>query len=401
METMASSSNNTQKEISVWEVLVWSIQTEGLLSTKSLIVISIVIFLIMRLWNGRMYYNNNLLNGFLIILLTIISVFIFGKGFEIIFITLHIFSGAYGNVVFSLADIFISLLFGSSLMCFGYEVFIKVLHELLRLLSVDADKEEKAGKEATENELKTSEDAELKTAEAAERREIRQKAAEEAKRTEIRQKAAEAAERREIRQKAAEEAKRTEIRQKAAEEAELKAVKEAKLEATMTNNKARFVDRLKAMRDYLKLKMEGKPEETGPKLKKILFKFYKTESKLKKIGIKIKEKVDYLNQMKAEPEANVKAEINESNKKLMSNISKKLLSSNLNEAGLKAIKAGLDGIVAGFEEYNAILTKCKAAEEAKRTKIRQNAAEEAERTEIRKKAVDAAEERAAKTARRL
>ncbi|KAM0681508.1 hypothetical protein GINT2_000020 [Glugoides intestinalis] len=134
METMVSSSNNTQKVIFLWQKLIWSKQPEGLLSTKSLIVISIVIFLIMTLRNGEMYYNN-LLNGFLTILLTIISGIIFGKGLEILFRTLHIIcSGAYGNVVFSLKDIFISLLFGCIFVSFGYcLLFNKKLYKLLRL----------------------------------------------------------------------------------------------------------------------------------------------------------------------------------------------------------------------------------------------------------------------------
>ncbi|KAM0680852.1 hypothetical protein GINT2_001126 [Glugoides intestinalis] len=134
METMVSSSNNIEQVTFLWQKLIWSKQPEGLFSTKSLIVISIVIFLIMTLRNGRMYYNN-LLSGFLTILLTIISGIIFGKGLEILFRTLHIIcSGAYGNVVFSLADIFISLLFGCIFVSFGYcLLFNKKLYKLLRL----------------------------------------------------------------------------------------------------------------------------------------------------------------------------------------------------------------------------------------------------------------------------
>ncbi|KAM0680498.1 hypothetical protein GINT2_001186 [Glugoides intestinalis] len=139
METMVSNSNNTQKVIFLWQKLIWSKQPEGLLSTKSLIVISIVIFLIMTLRNGRMYYNN-LLSGFLTILLTIISGIIFGKGLEILFRTLHIIcSGAYGNLGFSLDDIFMSLSFGCIFVISGYcLLFNKKFYKLLRLLSVDA-----------------------------------------------------------------------------------------------------------------------------------------------------------------------------------------------------------------------------------------------------------------------
>ncbi|KAM0680003.1 hypothetical protein GINT2_001689 [Glugoides intestinalis] len=134
METMVSTSNNTQKVTFLWQKLIWSKQPEGLLSTKSLIVISIVVFFIMILCNWEMYCYYNALNGFLTILLTIISGIIFGKGLEILFRTLHICSGAYGNVVFSLADIFISLLFGCIFVSFGYcLLFNKKLRELLRL----------------------------------------------------------------------------------------------------------------------------------------------------------------------------------------------------------------------------------------------------------------------------
>ncbi|KAM0679886.1 hypothetical protein GINT2_002058 [Glugoides intestinalis] len=130
METMVSSSNNTQKVIYLWQDLIWSIQIGAL----SFIVISIVVFFIMILCNWEMYCYYNALNGFLTILLTIISGIIFGKGLEILFRILHICSGAYGNVVFSLADIFISLLFGRIFVSFGYcLLFNKKLRELLRL----------------------------------------------------------------------------------------------------------------------------------------------------------------------------------------------------------------------------------------------------------------------------
>ncbi|KAM0680531.1 hypothetical protein GINT2_001219 [Glugoides intestinalis] len=169
METMVSSSNNTQKVIFLWQKLIWSKQPEGLLSTKSFIVISTVVFFIMTLRNGEMYYNN-LLSGFLTILLTIISGIIFGKGLEILFRTLHIWSGAYGNVVFSLADIFISLLFGCIFVIFGpLLLFNKKLYKLLRLLPVDADKGAEPVNEATAvdghgeilTEFKTAKEAEL------------------------------------------------------------------------------------------------------------------------------------------------------------------------------------------------------------------------------------------------
>ncbi|KAM0680442.1 hypothetical protein GINT2_001502 [Glugoides intestinalis] len=135
METMVSTSNNIEQVISVWQDLIWSKQPGALLSTKSLIVISIVIFLIMTLLYKKYGYYYNLLSFKMTILLTIISGIIFGKGVEILFRTLHIiWSGAYGNVVFSLADIFISLLFGSSLVCFGsLLLFNKKLHKRLRL----------------------------------------------------------------------------------------------------------------------------------------------------------------------------------------------------------------------------------------------------------------------------
>ncbi|KAM0680210.1 hypothetical protein GINT2_001594 [Glugoides intestinalis] len=126
-----------QQEIFLWQKLISSKQLEGLFSTKSLIVISIVILFIMILWNGGIYYKSNLLSRKMIILLTIIFGIIFGKGFEIIFRTLHIiFSGDYGNVGFSLKDIFMSLLFGNGLVYFGYEVFINLLHNL-RLQTIE------------------------------------------------------------------------------------------------------------------------------------------------------------------------------------------------------------------------------------------------------------------------
>ncbi|KAM0681278.1 hypothetical protein GINT2_000477 [Glugoides intestinalis] len=583
METMVSSSNNIEQVIYLWQKLIWSNQPEGLLSTALFIEMSIAILFIMTLLKEEekeekeKYYYNNLLNGFLTILLTIISGFISGKGFEILFRILHICSGAYGNVGFSLADIFISLLFGCIFVISGYcLLFNKKLYKLLRLLSVDADKgpatvielEEKVvGKEAeTVDRVEESEKADVeemeaetvviqqlngnagsqtgekvgngsatvieleekvvgKEAETVDRVEESEKAdveemeaetvviqqlngnagsqtgekvgngsatvieleekvvgkeaetvdrVEESEKADVEEmeaetvviqqlngnagsqtgekvgngsatvieleekvvgKEAETVDRVEESEKADVEemeaetvviqqlngnagngvkekeiedqkilaqtisiltefnsAERTEIRQKAAKEVELGKIvarieeynailtkfKEAKLEAIMTNNEAPIGYRLKAMTDYLKLKMEGKPEETGPKLQEIWSEFDKKVTKIKKIWIKIKEKGDYLNKIEAKPEAKVKDKlktINESIEELTSNISKKLLSSNLNEARLKAIEARpkaietrpkaiedeLKEIVAGFEEYNAILTKFKEA----------------------------------------
>ncbi|KAM0680814.1 hypothetical protein GINT2_001088 [Glugoides intestinalis] len=157
METMVSNSNNIEQVIYLWQDLVLSIQPEGLFSTKSLIVISIVIFLIMT-WlkekkkeKEEKHYYNNLLNGFLTILLTII----FGKGLEILFRILHIIcSGAYGNVVFSLNDIFISLLFGcifvisGSLLLFNKKFYKQVRHQTIE----DAKLEQENAKLEQENE---------------------------------------------------------------------------------------------------------------------------------------------------------------------------------------------------------------------------------------------------------
>ncbi|KAM0680100.1 hypothetical protein GINT2_001793 [Glugoides intestinalis] len=138
METMVSSSNNTQKVISVWQDLILSNQPGALHTTVLFIEISIAILFIMTLLKEKekeeKYYYNNLSNSCLTILLTIISGTIFGKGLEILFRTLHIFSGAYGNVVFSLDDIFISLLFGSIFVISGYcLLFNKKLYKLLKL----------------------------------------------------------------------------------------------------------------------------------------------------------------------------------------------------------------------------------------------------------------------------
>ncbi|KAM0680171.1 hypothetical protein GINT2_001554 [Glugoides intestinalis] len=111
----------------------------------------------MTLRNGEMYYYYNALSGKVTILLTIISGFISGKGLEIFFRTLHNWSGAYGNVGFSLADIVLTLLRAIILVCFGYFLlFNKKLHKQLRLQrSVYAILEEmKAELEGMANELK-------------------------------------------------------------------------------------------------------------------------------------------------------------------------------------------------------------------------------------------------------
>ncbi|KAM0680167.1 hypothetical protein GINT2_001550 [Glugoides intestinalis] len=281
METMVSNSNNIEQVIYLWQDLVWSIQPEGLLSTKSCIVISIVVFFIMTLRNGEMYYNNNLLNGFLTILLTIIPGIIFGKGLEILFRTLYIIcSGAYGNVVFSLADIFISLLFGCIFVSFGYcLLFNKKLRELLR--------------------LQKSEDAKLKE--------------------------------------------------------------------IMANNKAPIVNRIKALMEYLKLKIKMEPEETGTKLKNVWSEFEKTMDSLNEIADSLDEIADSLDEIEAKPGPDVKAELEEkveSIGKLTSDLSEKLLNYELNEAGPEEIKTELQAIVAGFKEYKEIFTKEKAAKES-------------------------------------
>ncbi|KAM0679671.1 hypothetical protein GINT2_002079 [Glugoides intestinalis] len=286
MEMMVSSSNNIEQVIYLWQKLIWSKQPESLLSTKSLIVISIVIFLIMTLLKEEekekeeKHYYNNLSNGCLTILLTIISGIIFGKGLEILFRTLHIFSGAYGNVVFSLKDIFISLLFGCIFVISGYcLLFNKKLRELLR--------------------LQKSEDAILKE--------------------------------------------------------------------IMANNKALIVTRLKAMRNYLELKIKMEPEGTVSKLHEIYIKIKETVSKLKKIGFKNHETWNSLNEMESGMNPYVKAELKkevETTQELFSKLNQKLLNYELNEAGPEEIKTELEAIVAGFQEYNAILTKEKAAKES-------------------------------------
>ncbi|KAM0680253.1 hypothetical protein GINT2_001638 [Glugoides intestinalis] len=298
METMVSSSNNTQKVIYLWQDLVWSIQPEGLLSTKSFTRISIVVFFIMILRNGIMYYNN-LLSFKMTILLTIISGIIFGKGVEILFRTLHIiWSGAYGNVVFSLDDIFISLLFGSIFVSFGYcLLFNKKLHEWLRLF-VDADK----GPET---------------------------------------------------------------------EAELEEMM-ASAKATMTNDKAPIVNRLEAMRNYLKLKIRYGTEEEGSKLHEIYIKINETLPKLEKIGFENYKTRNYLKIIIDYSKSGVKAELEEKNKnnvKLTSNLSEKLISSELNE---DEIDVELDAILTGFQEYNKILTEFKTAKEAELEVIMRN-----------------------------
>ncbi|KAM0680715.1 hypothetical protein GINT2_000987 [Glugoides intestinalis] len=271
METMVSNSNNIEQEIYLWQDLVWSIQPEGLFSTKSLIVISIVIFLIMT-WlkekkkeKEEKHYYNNLLNGFLTILLTII----FGKGLEILFRILHIIcSGAYGNVVFSLNDIFISLLFGCIFVISGsLLLFNKKLRELLRL-----------------------------------------------------------------------------------QKSEYTILKEI-----MADDKAPIEDRIKALMEYLKLTMVGKPEETGTKLKNVCSEFEKTMDSLNEIA-------DSLVEMKAKLGPDVKDKLKKEEKttqELFSKLSEKLLNYELNEAGPEEIETELDEIVAGLDEIVAVFKECK------------------------------------------
>ncbi|KAM0681381.1 hypothetical protein GINT2_000583 [Glugoides intestinalis] len=141
METMAWSSNNTQKEIYLWQDLIWSNQLGDLIFTALFIGMTIAVFFIRTRLHKKYGYYNNLLSGKMTILLTIISGIIFGKGLEILFRTLYIWSGAYGNVViFSLNDIFISLSFGFSLLCIGSSLlFDKKLHEWLRLQTIGYD----------------------------------------------------------------------------------------------------------------------------------------------------------------------------------------------------------------------------------------------------------------------
>ncbi|KAM0681641.1 hypothetical protein GINT2_000155 [Glugoides intestinalis] len=362
METMVSSSNNTQKVIFLWQKLIWSKQPEGLLSTKSLIVISIVIFLIMTLRNGRMYYNN-LLSGFLTILLTIISGIIFGKGFEILFRTLHIIcSGAYGNVGFSLADIFISLLFGSIFVIFGpLLLFNKKLYKLLRLLPVDADKgaepvneatavdghgeSEKAGKGAvTVIELEAATVNEAKTVDGLEESEKAGKGAV----TVIELEAA-----------TVNEAKTVDGLQES-EKAGKGAVTVIELEAIMANKELPIVDRLKEMMDYLKLKLEGKLEEIWVKIKV-------TESEVEAISIETDKKIGWFIKLVPELIPGVKAELEEKDKSiqdLVPNLCKKLLSSELNEVKLDKIEAEFEKIQTELEKYKEMLIKFKAAKEA-------------------------------------
>ncbi|KAM0681746.1 hypothetical protein GINT2_000260 [Glugoides intestinalis] len=140
METMVSTSNNIEQVTFLWQKLIWSNQPGALLSTVLFIEMSIAILFIMTLLKEKekekeeKYYYNNLSNSCLTILLVIISGIIFGKGVEIFFRTLHICSGAYGNVVFSLADIFMSLSFGCIFVISGYFLlFNKKLYKLLRL----------------------------------------------------------------------------------------------------------------------------------------------------------------------------------------------------------------------------------------------------------------------------
>ncbi|KAM0681719.1 hypothetical protein GINT2_000233 [Glugoides intestinalis] len=322
METMVSTSNNIEQETFLWQKLIWSNQPGALLSTVLFIEMSIAILFIMTLLKEKekekeeKYYYNNLSNSCLTILLVIISGIIFGKGVEIFFRTLHICSGAYGNVGFSLNDIFMSLSFGCIFVISGYFLlFNKKLYKLLRLLSVDADK----GPATVDGLQKRL--AKLKQVEIAKLEEMM-----------------------------------------------------ASAKATMANDKALIVDKLIAMLDYLELTMVGKPKETRTKLKNVWIKINKTLPKLYEIGFEIKDTWNSLNEMEPGMNPYVKAELEEKDKtdgKLTSDLSEKLISYELNEAGpeeieaeLQAIEAGLDKIVAGFKEYKEILTKEKAAKES-------------------------------------
>ncbi|KAM0681372.1 hypothetical protein GINT2_000574 [Glugoides intestinalis] len=378
METMVSSSNNTQKEIFVWQDLVSSNQPGGLLSTALFIEMSIAILFIIT-WlkekekekeKEEKYYYNNLLNGFLTILLTIISGFISGKGFEIFFRTLHIIcSGAYGNVVFSLKDIFISLLFGCIFVIFGsLLLFNKKLREQLRLLPVDAVKGAALVNELEETEAalvviqQLNGNAELQTHKDSQpkalmynlqTREYTVANKETANEKQTREDAEH--------QKRLDKLKLILDKLNQFDKAELQK-RLASAKVMMANNKEKLVLRLKAMMDYLELKMEGKPEGTVSKLHKIWSEFDKKVSKVYEIGIEIYKTRNYLDKIEAEPGPYVEAKLKkkgESIVELTSNLSEKLPSSKLNDARLDEIVAGLDEIVIGFEQVKEILTNFK------------------------------------------
>ncbi|KAM0680821.1 hypothetical protein GINT2_001095 [Glugoides intestinalis] len=241
METMVSSSNNTQKEISVWEVLVWSNQPGALHTTVLFIEISIAVFFIMT-WlkkeekeKEEKHYYNNLSNSCLTILLTII----FGKGLEILFRTLHIiFSGAYGNVGFSLDDIVLILFRGWIFVSFGsLLLFNKKLRELLRLF-VDAKVAARIAQlQKRLDELRKSNKAQHQK-------------------------------------------------------------KLGELKATMADTRLQIRPRFEATRDYVEIKMVDSLEVNVPKLEKIWLKFDKIVSKIQEIEAE-KEPILFSTQMKS------------------------------------------------------------------------------------------------------
>ncbi|KAM0680719.1 hypothetical protein GINT2_000991 [Glugoides intestinalis] len=311
------------------------------------------------------HYYNNLLNGFLTILLTII----FGKGLEILFRILHIIcSGAYGNVVFSLADIFISLLFGCIFVISGsLLLFNKKFYKQVRHLPVDA-----GNGAATVIELEEKEAAPVDRLEESEKADVEEM---EAETVDIQQLNGNAGS--QTREKAVNgPALRNEDQQSENEETEaeldkilanLKLIEKAELEEMMTSAKATMaddqtliVDRLKAMMEYLELTMVGKPKETVPKLKNVWIKIKEKVSKLEVISNEIDETWNYLNKIEAVMKPEVYDELEkkvESIKELTSKLNKKLLNSELNETELNAIETG-------FKEYKEILTKEKVAKVA-------------------------------------
>ncbi|KAM0681234.1 hypothetical protein GINT2_000432 [Glugoides intestinalis] len=356
METMVSSSNNIEQEIYLWQDLVWSIQP-GVLSC---IVISIVVFFIMTLLYKKYGYYNNLLNGFLTILLRIISGFIsgfisgiiFGKGLEILFRTLHICSGAYGNVVFSLKDIFISLLFGCIFVISGsLLLFNKKFYKQVRHLPVDA-----GNGAATVIELEEME------AETVDIQQLNGNAG-----SQTREKAVNGPALRNEDQQSENEETEAELDKILAN---LKLIEKAELEEMMTSAKATMLAndetlmeyRLEAMLDYLELTMVGKPKETVPKLKKIYFEIKKTVPKIEVISNEIKDTWNSLNEIEAVMKPEVYDELEkkeESIKELFSKLNQKLLNYELNEAGPEEIETELDEIVAGLDEIVAVFKGCK------------------------------------------
>ncbi|KAM0679449.1 hypothetical protein GINT2_002290 [Glugoides intestinalis] len=423
MTTMVSNSNNIEQVIYLWQDLVLSIQPRALLSTKSFTRISIVVFFIMILRNGIMYYYYNLLSFKMTILLTIISGIIFGKGVEILFRTLHIIcSGAYGNVVFSLDDIFISLLFGSIFVISGYcLLFNKKLRELLRLqkseytilkeimannkalivtrlkamrnylklkirygteeegsklheiyikINETLPKLEKIGFEnyKTRNYLKIIIDYSKSGVKA----ELEEKNKNNVKLTSNLSEKLISSELNEDEIDVELDAILTGFQEYNKILTEFKTAKEAELEVIMRNNEASMVNKLEAMRNYLSLKMVGKSEKTVSKLKEILSELYKTLPEIYEIHRKSFEIIRHFKVIIDNLESDVKAELEEKDKsikELTSNLSEKLISYELNEDEVKAIIAGFKAILTGFQEYNKILTEFKTAKESELKEI--------------------------------